>query len=141
MNILAIETSCDETAAAVIESTEVQSNSSLVIGKKNNELPITNHSVLSTIILSNVVASQIDIHKKYGGVFPEVASRAHVEKIIPVVEEALSKSTEVQSNSSLVIGNKNKTNNELPITNNSVLNTIDLIAVTAGPGLIGSLLV
>ena len=66
MRILAIETSCDETAAAVIEKN----------GKKVR-------------ILSNVVASQIDIHKKFGGVFPEHASRAHTEHIVPVAEQAL----------------------------------------------------
>lgn len=88
MRILAIETSCDETAAAVIE-------------KNGGDIKI----------LSNVVASQIEIHKKYGGVFPEHASRTHTEKIIQVVEEALI--------------------NIKP----------DIIAVTTGPGLIGSLLV
>jgi len=88
IKILSIETSCDETAAAVIE-------------KKPKGVSI----------LSNVVASQIDIHKKFGGVFPEYASRAHVEKIIPVVTEAL--------------GNTDP----------------DIIAVTSGPGLIGSLLI
>jgi N6-L-threonylcarbamoyladenine synthase len=61
--ILGIETSCDETAAAVIEG-----------GKK---------------ALSNVVASQIDIHKEYGGVVPEIASRKHVELILAVIEKAL----------------------------------------------------
>ncbi len=88
IKILAIETSCDETAAAVIK-------------KAGSDLEI----------ISNVVASQIEIHKKYGGVFPEHASRTHVEKIIPVVEEAL--------------GNIDP----------------DIVAVTIGPGLIGSLLV
>jgi len=88
MKILAIETSCDETAAAVIE--------------KNGK---------DIRILSNVVASQIKIHQKYGGVFPEIASRAHAEKIIAVVEQALGKIKP------------------------------DIIAVTVGPGLIGSLLV
>lgn len=91
MEILAIETSCDETAAAVIE-------------KSDDDIAI----------LSNVVASQIDIHKKFGGVFPEIASRAHVEKIIEVINQAIEQS-----------------NNQ----------TIDVIAVTTGPGLIGSLLV
>lgn len=57
MKILAIETSCDETAAAVVE--------------KNGNI---------VRILSNIVASQIDLHKKFGGVFPEIASRAHSEK-------------------------------------------------------------
>ena len=60
--ILAIETSCDETSAAVIRGTE---------------------------ILSNVVASQIEMHRKWGGVVPEAAARAHVEAILPVIEEAL----------------------------------------------------
>lgn len=88
MKILSIETSCDETAAAIVE--------------KNGK---------DIRILSNVIASQIDLHKKFGGVFPEIASRAHSEKIIPVVEEALGK------------------------------NDYDFIAVTTGPGLIGSLLI
>ena len=88
MRILAIETSCDETAASIIEKS----------GK-------------DVRILSNVIASQIEIHRKFGGVFPEHASRAHAEKIIPVVEEALGK------------------------------NDPDIIAVTTGPGLIGSLLI
>jgi len=94
IKILAIETSCDETAAAVIEVK-----------------PPFIQSSIHPVILSNVVASQIDIHKKYGGIFPEHASRAHVEKIIPVVEEAL--------------GDIDP----------------DAIAVTIGPGLIGSLLI
>lgn len=93
MKILAIESSCDETAAAVIE--------------KDNGYPI---------VLSNIVSSQIDIHSKYGGVVPEVAARAHIENIIPVIEEALKVSS-------------------------TELTDIDRIAVTAGPGLIGSLVV
>ena len=88
--ILAIESSCDETAAAVIEN--------------------------GTRILSNVVASQEEIHAKYGGVFPEVASRKHIEVIYPVVTEAMSKAH---------IG----------------YDDLDAIAVTKGPGLVGSLLV
>lgn len=90
MKILAIETSCDETAAAVVED--------------------------GTRILSNVVASQIDIHRRYGGIVPEVASRQHVLSIVPVYEEAL-RVAEVS------------------------LDAIDRIAVTYGPGLAGSLLV
>ncbi len=65
MNILAIETSCDETSVAVVRD--------------------------GGIVLSNVVASQIDLHSRYGGVVPEVAARAHIEKIIPVVEAAREK--------------------------------------------------
>lgn len=90
MYILGIETSCDETAAAVV-----------IDGKT---------------MCSNVVASQIDLHAEYGGVFPELASRAHVEQIVPVVSQAL-------SDAALTI------------------DQIDAIAVTQGPGLVGSLLV
>lgn len=63
INILAIETSCDETAAAIVRN--------------------------GTEILSSVVSSQIDIHQKFGGVVPEVASRAHIERIYPVIEKAI----------------------------------------------------
>lgn len=65
MRILGIESSCDETAAAVVED-----------GK---------------LLLSSVVASQIDLHKAYGGVVPEIAARSHIEVILPVVSEALDK--------------------------------------------------
>ncbi len=88
--ILAIETSCDETAAAVVEN--------------------------GTAILSNVVASQIDLHAQFGGVFPEVASRQHIEAIYPVIEQAM---------------------NEAHLG----FDDVDCIAVTRGPGLVGSLLV
>src|SRR3989339_334959 len=91
MIILGIETSCDETAAAVAQGT----------GK-------------NVKILSNVVSSQIEIHKKYGGVVPEVAAREHVLNILSVVDSALEKS-----------GKKK----------------IDAISVTIGPGLITSLVV
>ena len=63
MKILGIETSCDETAAAVVEN--------------------------GTRILSNVVASQIEIHARYGGIVPEVASRQHMLSIVPVIEKAI----------------------------------------------------
>jgi N6-L-threonylcarbamoyladenine synthase len=88
--ILGIESSCDETAAAVVEN--------------------------GRMVLSNVVASQADIHAKYGGIFPEVASREHIRKIYSVVEEAL-----IQAHLSI--------------------DDIDAIAVTRGPGLPGSLVV
>ncbi len=105
MRILAIETSCDETAAAVIEKN----------GKKVR-------------ILSNVVASQIDIHKKFGGVFPEHASRAHTEHIVPVAEQALLTAHRLQTTENKTAVNGRR----LPV---------NLIAVTTGPGLIGSLLI
>lgn len=93
MKILAIETSCDETAAAVL--TEKSAN---------------------PFLLSDVVSTQIDIHKEFGGVVPEVAARAHMEAILPVIEKALKDS-------------------------NTKLKDITHIAVTYGPGLVGSLLV
>ncbi len=86
MRILGIETSCDETSAAVIEN--------------------------GTKILSNVVASSVELHKKTGGIIPEVAAREQLKCIIPVIEESM------------------RNNND-----------IDALAVTVGPGLIGSLLV
>jgi len=88
--ILAIESSCDETACAIIEN-----------GRS---------------LLSSVVASQMEIHARYGGVFPEVASRQHVLSIMPVVEQALTQA-------------------------HMTLKDIDAIAVTQGPGLAGSLVV
>lgn len=88
--ILGLETSCDETAAAVVTE-----------GKR---------------ILSNMVASQVEIHARYGGVFPEIASRQHIRDILPVIEEALSQAT-------------------------MELGQLDGIAVTIGPGLAGSLVV
>lgn len=88
--ILGIETSCDETAAAIV--------------KNGNE------------ILSNIVASQIESHKRFGGVVPEIASRHHVEQMTIVLEEAMSQA-------------------------NVKWDEIDGIAVTEGPGLVGALLI
>lgn len=88
--ILAIETSCDETSAALVED--------------------------GRTILSNIIASQVDLHAQFGGVFPEVASRKHVEVIHAVVQQALEEA-------------------------HMGLDDIDCIAVTRGPGLVGSLLV
>lgn len=90
IKILAIETSCDETAAAVVKN-----------GRE---------------VLSNIISSQIEIHKIYGGVVPEIASRKHMEKINQVIEEAL------------LVADTN-------------LQGIDAIGVTYGPGLVGALLV
>ena len=90
MLVLGIETSCDETAAAIVRD-----------GRE---------------IVSSVVASQIETHKRFGGVVPELASREHLDKIVPVVEEAFARA-KIQTAE------------------------IDGIAVTVGPGLVGSLLV
>lgn len=90
MKILAIESSCDDTAAAVVED-----------GRK---------------IISSMVSSQIDVHKIYGGVVPEVASRKHIENIAPLVKAVME---------------------EAKLT----FSDIDALAVTYAPGLVGSLLV
>ncbi len=89
VRILAMETSCDETAAAVVEN--------------------------GRVIVSSEVYSQIDMHALYGGVVPEIASRAHVEKVTPVLDEALRKA-------------------------GMALGDVDALAVTYGPGLVGALL-
>jgi N6-L-threonylcarbamoyladenine synthase len=90
MRVLAIETSCDETSAAVVED---------------------RHRVLS-----NVVASQVEVHRRYGGVVPELASRCHIEAVDPTVRTALREA-------------------------DCALREMDAVAVTYGPGLVGSLLV
>lgn len=97
VNILAIETSCDETAASVLR------------GKLSGKQP-------SFKFLSSVVKSQIEIHKKTGGVVPEVAARAHMQNILPVTQKALA---------------------DAKLT----LNDIDYLAVTSGPGLVVALIV
>lgn len=90
INILGIETSCDETSVAIVRN-----------GRE---------------VISNIISSQIDMHKRFGGVVPEVASRMHLEAINNIVQEALDKA-------------------------NMKLDDIDAIAVTKGPGLVGALLV
>jgi len=88
--ILGLETSCDETSAAIVAD--------------------------GRTILSNIISSQIDVHQKFGGVVPEIASRKHIENVIPVVDEALK-------------------------TAGVNITDIDAIGVTYGPGLVGALLV
>ena len=90
IKILAIETSCDETSAAVVRN-----------GRE---------------VLSNIISSQIDIHKRFGGVVPEVASRKHLENISPVIDEAL-------------------------LSAGVALKDLDAVAATCGPGLVGALLI
>lgn len=90
MIVLGIESTCDETAAALVQD--------------------------GRIILSQTIASSVDIQEKYGGVFPELACRRHIEAIIPVIQETLEKA-------------------------NISLEQIDLIAVAKGPGLVGALLI
>src|SRR5512132_709765 len=90
MKVLGIETSCDETASAVVED-----------GRR---------------AMSDVVATQIEIHRRWGGVVPELASRNHVVQVMPVVDEALERAGVAPAD-------------------------LDGIAVTSGPGLVGALLV
>lgn len=90
MLVLGLETSCDETAAALVED-----------GRR---------------VLSDVVSTQVDIHRRWGGVVPELASRNHIVQVMPVIHEALTRAQKT-------------------------LDDVDLIAVTSGPGLIGALLV
>lgn len=90
MRILGIETSCDETAAAVVED--------------------------GNVVLSDVVASQTELHRKFGGVVPEIASRAHIEAILPVIDKALSDAR-------------------------ASLDDIDAVGVSSRPGLVGALLI
>src|SRR5437016_55158 len=103
MNVLGIETSCDETSAAVVEAS---------IDDTVTECSGT----AGLFIRSNIIASQADLHARWGGVVPEVASRKHVERILPVIHEALD-AAEIQAEK------------------------IDGIAVTNRPGLVGALLV
>src|SRR5512136_3497932 len=88
--ILAIETSCDETAAAVLEN--------------------------GRVLLASTVASQMEMHGRYGGVYPEVASRQHILSILPVIEDTLAKA-------------------------HLTLENMDAVAATRGPGLAGALVV
>ena len=90
MKVLGIESSCDETAAAIVEN--------------------------GRTILSSIVSTQVDVHRKYGGVVPELASRMHMEAIVPVVSRAIE-------------------------TAGLTMDDIDGVAVTRGPGLVGALLV
>ncbi len=115
MLMLGIETSCDETAAAVVEQVD------------DRERPWR--------IRSSVVASQVEIHREWGGVVPELASRQHLRDICGVVERALE-----QAGAGLP-GRSSRTTGDGPRTTTPSERGIDAIAVTQGPGLVGSLLV
>jgi len=128
MRILAIETSCDETGAAVVE-------------KKDGEKFVR--------VLSNVTATSLAVHARTGGIIPENAAREQVKYIIPVVVEALLKSGGKFNNLTIQqFNNLDRNQNSISIdpkqlrqASTILKNTIDAIAVTHGPGLIGSLLV
>ncbi|TMA22584.1 MAG: tRNA (adenosine(37)-N6)-threonylcarbamoyltransferase complex transferase subunit TsaD, partial [Deltaproteobacteria bacterium] len=98
MRVLGIETSCDETAAAVVEVSDAAS-----------ERPRAR-------ALSDVVHTQAEVHERFGGVVPELASRDHLQRVLPVIDEALRKAS-------------------------VELRDLDGLSVTRGPGLVGALLV
>ena len=106
----------------------------------------TKEQFTGPVILSNIVSSQIDLHKKTGGVVPEVASRAHMEAIIPVIKQALLQANPKSEilNSKQIRNSKNKNSkhvSDFDIRASDLLQDVTHLAVTAGPGLIGSLLV
>src|SRR5579872_4335345 len=94
MRMLGLESSCDETACAIVHAVSEQ----------------------SLMTESSIISSQVDIHNSFGGVVPEVASRQHIRRIIPVIEQALAQA-------------------------GRTMEEIDGLAVTQGPGLVGALLV
>jgi len=100
MRILGIETSCDETSAAILDARWAGPSGTLVSG----------------VLRSNVVASQVDLHARYGGVVPELAARRHLERLGPVIDEALDRA-------------------------GTTLDAVEAVAVTCGPGLAGALTV
>jgi len=128
IKILAIETSCDETAVAIIDVEKGEPK-----------------------VLSNIISSQANLHAKTGGVVPEVASRAHMHAIMPIIEEALlCANSKSEYRNPKQIRNSNDQNSKvlnldivsnLDISASDLLSQITHIAVTNGPGLIGSLLV
>lgn len=127
--ILAIESSCDETAASVLEVT-TSTNEAIEHFQQTKRSNIFNINVHS-----NIISSQIKLHAKYGGVYPELASREHIKNIIPVLNQALCLNSKNQISKRL--------NHSTTLTSAAIqqLKDIDYIAVTSGPGLIGSLLV
>jgi N6-L-threonylcarbamoyladenine synthase len=114
--MLRLETSCDETAAAVVEEIGSSGGGASAFAEATADRLGGGWSAPHWILRSNVVASQADIHREWGGVVPELASRQHVRDICGVVERALEQA-------------------------GTRLDEIDGISVTEGPGLVGSLLV
>jgi N6-L-threonylcarbamoyladenine synthase len=147
IRILAIETSCDETAAAVVTAAptelRIQRNYEITNSDPSSQAPQDDIGCFP-VVLSNIISSQIDLHAKTGGIVPEVASRAHTESIIAVINEALiaaqSRKSKVE-NQNYGVDYSKKLTAESPQLKADLLKQITHIAVTAGPGLIGSLLV
>jgi N6-L-threonylcarbamoyladenine synthase len=145
--ILSIETSCDETSASIIEICHPK-KVLRAKGFQRDSSTLSYNDNFKLKIVSNIVSSQIHLHKKYGGVYPELASREHIKNIIPVIEQALYLNNKFQitnskSNSNLKINKLNhlKLIKNYKLKTKNLFNDIDYIAVTTGPGLIGSLLV
>ncbi|MDP3771629.1 MAG: tRNA (adenosine(37)-N6)-threonylcarbamoyltransferase complex transferase subunit TsaD, partial [bacterium] len=128
IRVLGIESSCDETAAAVVEIAD-------------SRKPIADsRGRFSFRVRSSVIASQVKIHAKYGGVVPEVAAREHVEKIMPVIERAMRNALPLSL--PLPRGGGEKRREGAVLTRHASRPTpppIDAIAVTSGPGLITAL--
>lgn len=168
MKILAIESSCDETAAAILEgpgnySELIQTNHSTQTNRltqtahnpqATNQLSSPSHPNTSNHssnlenteitpsdlhLLSNVVVSQIDIFAAYGGVIPEVTARSHLEVILPVIHQALLEAGITKYSTDFLAHNPTLQTKIPPHA--SLDNDIDAIAVTYAPGLLGSLLV
>ena len=137
MNILAIESSCDETAAAVLSGPSLSELKTNPAFDPKNPLKSADFR-----LLSNVVVSQIDIFKEYGGVIPEVAARSHLEAILPVIHQAILDAENndplfrAKNRSATIANPKTSPSSETP-----PLTAIDTIAVTHTPGLLGSLLI
>ena len=135
MNILAIESSCDETAAAILSAPSLSKLKTSPAFDPNNPLRSASYK-----LLSNVVVSQIDIFKAYGGVIPEVAARSHLEAILPVIHQAFSNAGFIEKSPKAAFSMNKASFNETP-SEREDWSKIDAIAVTNTPGLLGSLLV
>jgi len=136
MRILAIETSCDETAIAILECAGDPSNA-LGASEKNTTF----------MILGNALLSQIEIHKKYGGVFPSLAKREHAKNLVPILKAALEESgllhkdaqkmpEETRAKISEILAREPELCEPfLDFVSESERPAIDTLAVTVGPGL------
>jgi N6-L-threonylcarbamoyladenine synthase len=136
MKILAIETSCDETAIAILECS----------GNPSNTLGAGEHSA-EFKVLGNALLSQIELHKKYGGVFPALAKREHAKNLTPILEAALEEAELLREDAQIIPEKTRAKISEilarepelcepfLDFISESERPSIDAIAVTAGPGL------
>jgi len=136
MKILAIETSCDETAIAILDCAGYPSNA---LGASEQNAKFT--------VLGNALLSQIELHKKYGGVFPSLAKREHTKNLVPILETALGEAKLLQENDKEISEGTRAKISEILAREHGLAEAflefiskcnppeIDAIAVTAGPGL------